>query len=276
MRASYCKGAFNNAFMKTILILLVGLLYFCQTPVFAADQPEYLQSFDPAKGFKPAQRNLTEIYLQFAGSLEYYGSPEPYLNHVRREHQRIEAAYLRKFGKLPKSRWPAYMTDDYTARSMANWNVLSPKLGLQPLTQDIGHNLRLAIKGTRDTGTMLVEILNEHQKHVFEAMRHQKVESASFDVLKSNLVARLELGKKEVNEERYEIPRRDAVSFSLAIEGITLKLFKKLDASLKPADAERIKAALISQFIDMGRIAQSELEAGIAEWALNTSATASK
>lgn len=263
-------------YMKTIFFLMVGLLLGFQNPVLATEQPEYLQSFDPAKGFKPAQRNLTEIYLQFAGSLEHYGSPEPYLNHVRKERQRIEAAYLQKFGKQPKSRWPAYMTDDYLARSMANWNALSPKLGLQPLTKDIGHSMRLAIKGTRDSGTILVDIFNQHQKQVFDSMLKQGAEPVGFDVLKTNLIVRLELGKPLVNEQKYELTRRDAVSFSLAVEGVTLKLFDKIDAALKPADAEKIKAALTSVFIDMGRITQAELEAGISEWALDSIIAARK
>src|SRR5579862_5578741 len=76
-------------------------------------RPEYLQSFDPAKGFKPAQRDLTEIFLQLAGSLEYYGSPEPYLRHVASEHKRIEALYRQKFGKNPTSFRPAYVDDAY-------------------------------------------------------------------------------------------------------------------------------------------------------------------
>ena len=43
----------------------------------AADKPQYLASFDPTKGFKPAHSDLTEVVLQIAGSLKAYGSPEP-------------------------------------------------------------------------------------------------------------------------------------------------------------------------------------------------------
>jgi len=39
----------------------------------------------------------------------------------------------------------------------------------------------------------------------------------------------------------------------------------------KPEDAKRVKYALTNVFIDVGRMAQSELEAGIAEWAFNSS-----
>src|ERR1700710_154064 len=81
--------------------------------VMATEPPEYLASFDPAKGFKPAQRDLTEIFLQIAGSLEANGSPEGYLRHVASEHTRIEALYREKFGKAPRSFRPGYMTDTY-------------------------------------------------------------------------------------------------------------------------------------------------------------------
>ena len=99
--------------MKTPLALFLAFILTCQTASFAADRSEYLASFDPAKGFKPAQTDLTEIFLQIAGSLEYYGSPEPYLRHMAKEHERIEALYLQKNGKAPTSHRPAYMTDEY-------------------------------------------------------------------------------------------------------------------------------------------------------------------
>lgn len=263
--------------MKTIIAaFLIGLILACQSSALAGESPEYLQSFNPTNGFKPAQKNLTEIFLQLAGSLEFYGSPEPYLRHVKSEHQRIEAKYQHETGKQPQSHCPAYMTDDYIDRFASNWNLLSPKLDLKPFTQDIGHLLRLAIKGTRDTGTIAVEIFNEHQKLVFNSIAGTGNESAGFGLLKSNLVARLELDRQNVNEEKYEIPRRDAVSYAIIIHGVTMKLFKKLDDNLKPADAERIKAALTRVFLDVGRAAQSELEAGIVEWAFDKeTATAS-
>ena len=92
--------------MKTLLTFVASLLLVCQTTSFAADRPEYLASFDPAKGFKPAQTDLTEIFLQIAGSLECYGSPEPYLRQMAKEHERIEALYLQKRGKAPTSYRP--------------------------------------------------------------------------------------------------------------------------------------------------------------------------
>ncbi len=94
-------------------------------------------------------------------------------------------------------------------------------------------------------------------------------DKASFESLRAELVSRLELDKLVVNEERYEIAHRDAVSFSLGIHGSTMKLFKRIDAGLKPTEAERIKTALTGIFLDVGCVAQSELEVALAEAAIN-------
>jgi hypothetical protein len=252
--------------MKSFLAaIIIGFLL--PAVALAASQPEYLSSFDPAKGFKPAQRDLTEIFLQIAGSLEQYGSPEPYLRHVASEHDRVEALYLKKGGKAARSFRPAYMTDQYIDKMCANWRALSPQLGLDPLAKDVGHMMRDAIKGTRGTGTIIVTICNEHQARVFDSLAGRGG-PADFDALKAQFVSQLELDKKAVDEERYEIARRDAISFALGIHGVTMKLFNTLDKSLKPADATKLRAAITGVFIDVGRMAQSELEVGIAEWAL--------
>ena len=261
--------------MKTPLAFVASLLA-CQAISFAAESPEYLQSFDAAKGFKPAQRDLTEIFLQIAGSLECYGSPEPYLRHMAKEHERIEGLYLRKNGKAPTSYRPAYMTAEYLNHFAANWNLLSPKLGLDSFAKEVGNTMRDAIKGTRGTGTIIVDIFNQHQARVFDAMGGKRNQSADFETLKSQLTTRLELDKKDVDEGRYEVARRDAVRSGIIIHGITMKLFTRLDQSLKPADAERVKTVLTSVFMDVGQMAQSELEAGIAEWAISRPSTAAK
>lgn len=259
--------------MKTVVSIVFAFLL----RVFAtgADRPDFLDSFDSAKGFKPAQDNLTQIFLQIAGSLEQHGSPEPYLRHMAKEHGRIEALYLRKNGTAPKSYRPAYMTDEYLNRLSANWNLLSPKLGLEPYAKDVGHMMRNAIKGTRGTGTIAIDIFNEHQSRVFDRMAGKTKLPADFETLKSQLVSRLELNNTKVDDWKFELPRRDAVTFALGIHGVTMKLFKRLDDGLKPADAERVKAALTSVFMDVGRTAQSELEVALAEWALTKSSTAS-
>ena len=66
------------------------------------------------------------------------------------------------------------------------------------------------------------------------------------------------------------------MGFTIPIRGDVLTLFKKIDASLKPADAARIKAAILSVFVDVGRMAQSELQVSLAEHALDRQATAKK
>ena len=259
--------------MKTITALAFAFLLSVLT---AAEKPEYLDSFNPANDFKPAQRDLTEIFLQLAGSLEEYGSPEPYLRHIAKEHTRIEALYRRKFATEPKSSRPAHMTDEYINRLAANWNLLSPKLGLEPFAKEVGNMMRDAIKGTRETGTIIVEIFNQHQARVFDEMTGKGGKGADFESLRSELVRRLELDKATVSEGRYEVARRDAVRCAIIIHGMTMKLFAKIDQGLNPADAGRIKIVITSVFLDVGEMAQSELQAGISERAFGRISTAAK
>ena len=261
--------------MKRLLPLFCALLVFA-VGASAAEKPEYLDSFDPAKGFKPAQRDLTEIFLQLAASLEYYGSPEPYLRHVAAEHNRIEALYRQKYGREPKSYRPDYMTDEYINRLSANWKLLSPKLGLEPYAKDVGNTMRDAIKGTRGTGTIIVDIFNQHQTCVFDAVAGKGRKGGDFESLRSELVSRLELSKKHPEYEAYEVARRDAISFSLDIQGTTQKLFAKIDQGLKPDAAKAVKEVLTSVFLDTGMMAQSELKAAIAEWAISKPSTAGR
>ena len=54
--------------MKTLSVL--AFTFIALLTALGADRPEYFASFDPAKGFKPAQDNLTQVFLQIAGSLE--------------------------------------------------------------------------------------------------------------------------------------------------------------------------------------------------------------
>jgi hypothetical protein len=259
--------------MKTAASLV--FVFLLQLTLLGAERPEYAASFDPTKGFKPAQRDLTEVFLQIAGSLEHYGSPVPYMRHTVAEHSRIEALFRQKRGTAPKSFRPAYMTDGYVDRFAANWDTLSPKLGLEPFTKEVGSLMRDAIKGTRGTGTMIVEIFNQHQAQVFAAMTG-RAGPADFETLRTQLVTRLELDQKTVDEGKYEVSRRDAVRVAIIIHGITMKLFKQLDQNLKPSDAERIKTALTAVFVDVGRLAQSELEAGILENAIQPRSAAAK
>ncbi len=166
------------------------------------------------------------------------------------------------------------MTDEYINKLCANWKLLSPKLGLEPYAKDIGHTMRNAILGTRETGTIVVDILNHHQTAVFDRMAGKGSKDADFDALRAELVSRLELDRKTHAYEHDEVARGDAISFALDIQGVTLKLFSRIDQGLKPDAAEAVKAVLLSVIIDTGAMAQSELEAGLAEWALSNPSTA--
>jgi hypothetical protein len=269
------RNSLRNRYYRAACIAFVAFIPLLPT-AGAAENPEYLASFNPARGFKPAQRDLTEIYLQLAGSLEAYGSPEPYLRHILAEHARIENLYRQRFGKDPTSYRPAYMTDAYVDRFAANWKLLSPKLGLEPFAKEVGNDMREAILGTRQTGTVVVDIFNRHQSAVFDAMAGKNAQGADFKSLKAELVNRLELDKTSINEKGYEIARRDAVSYAIIIHGITMRLFDKIDQSLNPDAAKAVKAVLTSAFLDAGVAADSELKAGIAEWAIAKPSTAGR
>lgn len=113
----------------------------------SAEPPPYAAHFNPANGFKPAQRNLTAVFLQMAGSLEHFGTPEPYIRHILAEHARIDAKYRKATGK-PSSCRPEYLSDDYVEKLVRNWNKMAPALSLEPLARQSGKNLRYAIMGT--------------------------------------------------------------------------------------------------------------------------------
>jgi hypothetical protein len=112
----------------------------------ASDKPPYFSYFDPKAGFKPAQIELRDVILQVAGSLEAYGSPEPYIRHVMAEHARIDAKVVKATGKASTAR-PSYLTDAYVENLLAGWKKLEPSLKLQSLCVDSGRNLRYAIMG---------------------------------------------------------------------------------------------------------------------------------
>jgi hypothetical protein len=244
-----------------------ALIAFLFLPVSAnaAEKVEYLASYAPAKGFKPAQRDLTEIFLQLAGSLEVHGSPEPYLRHVAAEHYRVETLYRVKFGKNPQSFRPTQITDAHLDRFSNNWKVLAGQLPLEPWVKEFGHLMRDALLGTRGTGTVIVKILNRHQQNILDAMSGKGERAADFESLRTELVRELELDKKTVEEGKYEVARRDAVSYAIIIHGITTKLFEKIDAEYKHEDAERIKAFLTKTILNTAETARSELQAGISE-----------
>ena len=228
----------------------------------------YLAYYQPAKGFKPSQTSLTQIFLQVAGSLEHHGSPVPYIRHMQAEHKRVSTLYEQKTGNAHPGRMPDYMTPEYLERSITNWNALSPKLGLDTLAREVGRCAREGIRGTRDSGTIVVELFNEHQELVMQGMKSGTAKGADFQRLRAKLETELEFNKPEVTLVGYETARRDAVRYALVMEGRFNTLFEKIDAALPPEQAKQVKAFVKGAFIDLARLAHSEFEIGILEWSL--------
>lgn len=256
---------------STMKPIFVWLTVFLLTSVLAEQpkSPEYLRFYSPEQGFKPAGTNLTEIFLQVAASLEAHGSPEPYLRHMQKEHERISAKFAAKTGKPHQSRMPDYMTPEYIDRLIANWNLLAPRLGLNVFARETGKFVREGIRGTRDTGTIAVEIFNTHQKRVLEQMKTGERGGEAFEELKAQLYTELEFGKPYVDMKGYEIPRRDAVSYALIFQGTQDKLFAKIDGGVPPEKAGKLKDFITGSLLELGRLALLELELGILEWSLD-------
>ncbi len=251
------------------MVAVVSAL-FLTSPILSEEKsaPEYLRFFEPAKGFKPVQTSLTDVFLQLAGSLEHHGTPEPYIRHILAEQARVSALFRQKTGKESPGRLPAYFTDAYADRLIANWNKLSPKLKLDAFAREAGRCTREAIRGTRDTGTIVIEVFNEHQKTVINGMKAGSMKGAEFEVLRAKLATELEFGKPKVDMTGYETARRDAVSYAIIFRGVRKTLFEKIDAALSPKDSALVEGALDSIFIDLGRAAQAEFEMGMLEWSL--------
>ncbi len=289
--------------------------------------------FDPTKGFKSAQRNLTEILLQIAGSLEHHGSPAPYLRHIQSEELRVARQYKLKTGHDMPSCRPADMTDAYIDRLISNWDVLSSKLNLDGLAREAGICTRKAIGSSNDTGTPIIDILNEHQRAVVACM--EKGTAASFESLRTKLAAELEFDLPQDKEQalvivlerenalseaerkeygdllrherfskaefglldhfyrngydkltekgKYEMSKRiwsgthtsiqntsrqDAIRAANTFRGKLTDIFTTLDSSLEQQKSAKLKSAISSVFIDLGRMAQTELELGVLEQVL--------
>ena len=144
----------------------------CYPSLKAAEPPPYAVYYSAEKGFKPVQPNLSKVFLQMAGSLESFGSPEPYIRHIMAEHARIDAA-TKVAGGSGSSR-PAYLTEDYVDNLIANWNKISPPLKLDTFCRDAGKNIRYAILGSKNmTIPELVElekVLNENERKAYRSL----------------------------------------------------------------------------------------------------------
>jgi hypothetical protein len=252
--------------MKTVLAFLITLGLTSVLP--AENAPESLRFFDPSKGFKSAQSNLTEAFLQAAASLEHFGSPEPYLRHMLAEHERIHKKAVAKFGDGTATTLPDSLTAERIEKLLANWNKLSPVLGLDSFARDVGQDVRLGIRGVWDKGTIAVTFLNEHQQKVIVDISNQGPHSVGFQQLKDQAVKELELDKAVLHLEDYQVQRRDAVMNADLVNAKFIGLQKTLRKKLPTEKADQITEAIKGTFLDMAMMVHSELEAGIVEWSL--------
>ncbi len=308
----------------TAFVLLLTL-----HPRAIAEAPAYLQYFDPAKGFRPAQLNLTAIFLQIAGSLEHSGSPEPYLRHIQAENKRITALYKAKTGNQPANHMPAYLTPEYADQWMENWNLLSPRLGLDALAKSAGACARQAMMGSDGKGTVVLDLLLQHQRAVAKGMEGTGLKPG-FDELQAKLSTTLgftsekpqspsalaaaekalteperqefstllskpriekadfgrlehfykngydklsEAGKAEMSKRVWggvrgdgpDATKLEAISFAQVFRDEEAKRFKKIDGVMSAADAAPFKQVIWGTFLDLGKLAQAELELGLLE-----------
>lgn len=159
------------------------------------EKPPYLAYFDPDEGFKPVQGSMAEVFLQLAGSMEYCGSPIPYMKHIAAEHERVNAKYRKKYNRDPVSNLPPHMDVEYFSDLDKNWEILKDKLGLERLSREIGRLVREGIKGQSGQGTIVINMLNRHQELIYDDMTSGEIRVVGSKRLRAELAKLLEPGK---------------------------------------------------------------------------------
>lgn len=139
---------FRLIFITLSAVFAIVVAFQSQAAPELADPLPYAAHFDPDRGFKLVQPNLSRVFLQMAGSLEHFGTPENYIRHVMAEHSRIDAKHHATGGK--GSSRPAYLTDDYVDNLIANWNKVAPPLKLDAFCREAGRDIRYAILGSKN------------------------------------------------------------------------------------------------------------------------------
>ncbi|MAS94892.1 MAG: hypothetical protein CMO55_16980 [Verrucomicrobiales bacterium] len=182
--------------MNTIRFLFTALFSF----TFSLGVAEEFQ-------FKPAQTNLTSIFLRLANSLEQHGSPVPYCQHILAEHERIRSKYSEKHGKEMGRLLPSYFTADYITTLEESWTDFEETLQLPRLATKTGQLLRLAINGENGTGTTLVMVFNEYQDPAYSELATGKSLEADLGHLSTELLRIAEDG-----DARYLASREAALS----------------------------------------------------------------
>jgi hypothetical protein len=94
------------------------------------------------------------------------------------------------------------------------------------------------------------------------------MQGADFEVLWAKLAGELEFDKPKIDLTGYETARRDAVSYAIIFRDVRTELFEKVEKSLSSTDAARVQTAIDGVFLELGRLAQAELELGILESSL--------
>lgn len=234
--------------MKTITALFLAFLL--PAIAGAAEWPENLDTFDPAKGFKPAQRDLTQIFLQLAGSLEYYGSPVPYLRHVAAEDTRVEKLYAKSQGKHTSIR-PEFLSDDALDQFSKNWNHLASKLQLDALGKQVGSSIRASLSVAQETSTPFGLLVEQEQKSV-----HNRVVGNGEGDQPNAINQAIDKLGQETDSPFHSVRER--------IDHICAAL----DKGLSKTDAERVKSFINDTLSNIGLAADSELEAGYVDWAI--------
>ncbi len=334
----------NSLIIRYLRHAFLALMLFCLShlSIRAEEQEPYAPHFNPATGFKPAQRSLTHVFLQMAGSLEHFGTPEPYIRHVMAEHARIDAKYKLATGKGGSSR-PAYLTDEYIDNLLGGWNKIAPVLNFESLCKLSGRNMRHAILGgwnksvselvadenqltesektayksflkkdyfakadfpdleafykapydklseagkeqlsqrtkrgalkpeqreqsikNSNHGTIIISILNEHQKKTLASLEGKSAEKINSDNLKAALIEKLSLDEKDIAWQKLPSEERDALRYSHAITAVFQKRFAHVRKDAQtPEQAANIEKAMTSMVINLLTIAQSEFEAAL-------------
>jgi hypothetical protein len=243
------------SYLQSVCLLAIGALVplSVEAGEMPAKPPEYLASFDPAKGFKSAQTDLTAIFLQLAGSLELYGSPEPYFRHVAAEDVRVEKLYVQTRGKQTSIR-PTFLTDDALDQFAKNWNHLAPKLELDALAKQVGASIRLSITPSAGTRTPFELLVERQQKTVH-----------------NRLVGNRDAGEatNAFNEAIAKLGKEADSPFHSVHEKID-QIVAALDRGLSKSDAERVKSFIGDAMFNVGAAVESELVAGYLGGALSS------
>lgn len=186
------------------------------------------------------------------------------------EHARIEGKYQQQLGNPSRSLCPAGMDAAYLDRLAADWQHMAPPLGLEALTKNTGHLMQAAISGPDGQGTMLVDVFSTHRHKVHDAMTAKKpVQVPGFDALQADLVRCLHLNTTPASPENLTAEQQAVITPAKDIQAAFQKLFSALDVGLSTNDATKVKTVLMSLVTDVGRMAQSEIEAAKVEESLD-------